>query len=581
MKKKASYRPEKVTLPEYIGIFKGIKIPWLFYIMIFVCSIAMTLVSINLAYFTGDAVDAQGDLPTEQLVSYALGYLALAVLVAGNYIFGGVANERINLGLRRKLWRKIIYTKQSCYDKDGGEMLVSRVTTDCDYASKLFSAIVDFITLLVSLIMYISQMYALSAVLSNYMLLLIPISVVIGWGYTKLKFLIAQKLQAMLANSTGYLIERTKELTLIKTSNAQQAEIEAGREKFQYQYEMQVKSALMNAFYTALQTAYNIISIAIPFAVGASLVAAGKLSAGDVIVFYSISTVVGTNCTNIIDYVGSVRQANGALARVINTLRLPDEQNAEGKEMDVPDADLTFEQVTFGYTEQSVLKQVSCTIPKHKVTAIIGSNGSGKSTMFKLMQRLYEPTEGQLQFGGEDAKNYRLSAWRKTFAVVAQDSPLMEGTIRENICYGCERNVSEEELVKVAKLARIYDFVAALPEGFETQVRSGGQNFSGGQRQCIAIARAMMCGCDYLLLDEATSNLDAKGERAVMEALDELMKGRTTVIIAHSLEAIRKADHIIVLRDGRVEASGSPKQVLENSNSYLNKVMQRRAQSAV
>jgi ATP-binding cassette subfamily B protein AbcA/BmrA len=201
--------------------------------------------------------------------------------------------------------------------------------------------------------------------------------------------------------------------------------------------------------------------------------------------------------------------------------------------------------------------------------------------MFKLMQRLYEPTEGQLQFGGEDAKNYRLSAWRKTFAVVAQDSPLMEGTIRENICYGCERNVSEEELVKVAKLARIYDFVAALPEGFETQVRSGGQNFSGGQRQCIAIARAMVCGCDYLLLDEATSNLDAKGERAVMEALDELMKGRTTVIIAHSLEAIRKADHIIVLRDGRVEASGSPKQVLENSNSYLNKVMQRRAQSAV
>ena len=232
--------------------------------------------------------------------------------------------------------------------------------------------------------------------------------------------------------------------------------------------------------------------------------------------------------------------------------------------------------VTFGYGQADVLHSVSCQIPKRKVTAVIGANGSGKTTLFKLIERLYDPRKGSIRFGEKDAAGYDLRSWRKVFGVVAQGSPLMEGTIRENICYGCERPVSEEELLKVAKKARVYDFVSQLPEGFDTLVAPGGVNFSGGQRQCIAIARAMMCSLDYLLLDEATSNLDAHSERAVLEALEELMRNRTTVIIAHSLSTIRKADHVIVLRDGQVEASGAPKQILEASGNYLSKVMNRK-----
>ncbi len=285
---------------------------------------------------------------------------------------------------------------------------------------------------------------------------------------------------------------------------------------------------------------------------------------------------MGVAFTNVINYSGTIRQANGALARVIRTFRLPDESAEEGRQMDEPDEDITFENVSFGYGEEQVLKKISCRIPKHQVTAVIGANGSGKSTLFKLLDRLYDPQEGTIRFGQNDAAGYSLQAWRKTFAMVAQGSPLMEGTIRENICYGCERPVSEEELVKVAKLSRVYDFVRDLPDGFDTRITGGGQNFSGGQRQCIAIARAMMVSPDYLLLDEATSNLDAKSEHAVLEAMNELMKDRTTVIIAHSLAAIRNADYVIVLSDGRVTASGSPVQVLEESNNYLRKVMNRK-----
>ena len=224
--KRQNYKPEKVTLKEYIKIFKGIKIPWVFLILILVATFAMTLASLQVTYFTGDVVDAQGNVPTAQLVSYALGYIVMGLCSAASVIFQGVASEKINLGLRKKLWRKLIYTKQSCYDADGGETLVSRVTTDCDYASRLFTTIVSFISLAISLGMYIFQMYALNITLSNYMLLLIPVSILIGWGYTKLMYLIAQKTQAMLASSTAYLIERTKDLALIKTSNTQSREME-------------------------------------------------------------------------------------------------------------------------------------------------------------------------------------------------------------------------------------------------------------------------------------------------------------------------------------------------------------------
>lgn len=576
MKKKKAYLSEKSTTKEYLGIFKGIRIPWLLYILVFAATMGSTYAGVIVSNFTGDMVDASGNIPTKQLILFSVGYLILAVCSSSNAIFSGVASEKINLAIRKKVWRKIIYTKQNSYDIDGGETLVSRVTTDCDLASTFFTTIVSFLSLAVSIGMYLYKMGSLSLKLTIYMFLLIPISILLGWGYTKLSFMIAQKNQFMLSDSTTYLIERTRNLALIKTANVQQEELAKGSDKFREQYIMQIKTGLLGTFFTSLQTVYNIISIFIPFTVGGMLVASGKMTAGGVVAFYGISTQFGMSFTSIVHYAGDIRKANGALTRVIKTLKLPDEHVEEGIELDIPDADITFENVTFRYADDPVLQDLSCVIPKNKVTAVIGANGSGKSTLFKLLNRLYDPESGTVKFGGSEVSKYNIHAWRNAFGIVAQGSPLMEGTVRENICYGCERDILEEELVEVAKRARVYDFIMKLPDGFDSKVMSGGANFSGGQRQCIAIARAMMKNPDYLLLDEATSNLDAKSESAVIEALSELMKDRTTVIIAHSLSAIRTADHVIVLADGKVQTSGSPKQVLEESNNYLTNVIGRK-----
>jgi ATP-binding cassette subfamily B protein AbcA/BmrA len=576
MKKTKPYRSEKASVLEYIQVHKGIRIPWHFLVLSFLATLGSTYAGMHIAFFTGDMVDANGNVPTAALVKFALTYLGIGLFAALNYLLTTYAAEHINLGIRVKLWRKIMFVRQSHYDIDGGEELVSRVTTDCDFASKLLVTIVSLLSLAVSVGIYLVRMYKINVTMANATLLLIPISVLVGWGYAKLRFLIAQKTQAMLAKTTTYLVERTKSLPLIKTANAQTEEIENGSECFDEQYKMQLKNGFMEVFYSCLQTAYNILSIAIPFVIGAKLVQDGVIRVGMVIAFYSIAGSVATEATNVINDVGTIRQANGALARVIKTLKLRDEQESSGRTMDEPDQDISFVDVDFSYGEKNVLENISCVIPKNKVTAIVGSNGSGKSTLFKLLDRLYDPCDGEMRFGKINANEYDLHAWRKAFCLVAQGSPLMEGTVRENICYGCERPISDEELLKVVKQARVYDFVSALPDRFETLVAPGGTNFSGGQRQLIAIARAIMNNPDYLLLDEATSNLDATSERVVMEALAELMKGRTTVIIAHSLSAIRSADHVIVLRNGRIEDSGSPKQVLNATDNYLATVMGRR-----
>lgn len=570
-----TYRAEQSTVREYIGVHRGIQIPWILLIIGFVCTLGSTYAGMHIAGFTGDMIDANGNVPTTALMRFVLSYLGIAAFGALNYLFTEYASQKINLGIRTKLWRKIMFVRQSNYDIDGGETLVSRVTMDCDFASKLLVTVVSLLGLAVSVGIYVTRMYKINYQLANATLILIPISVLVGWGYARIKFLVAQKTQTMLARTTTYLVERTKSLPLIKTANAQDEEIENGKECFDEQYKMQLKTGFINIFYSILQTAYNILSLAIPFIIGAKLVNEGIIRVGMVVAFYQIAGSVAVEATNVINDVGTIRAANGALARVIKTLKLQDEQGAAGKTMDEPDQDIKFVDVNFAYDEKPVLMDINCVIPKNKVTAIVGSNGSGKTTLFKLLDRLYDPSEGTIQFGEANVNDYDLHAWRKAFCLVAQGSPLMEGTIRENICYGCERPISNDELIKVAKQARVYDFVSQLPDGFDSRVAPGGANFSGGQRQLIAIARAIMNNPDYLLLDEATSNLDATNERIVMEALGELMKGRTTVIIAHSLSAIRNADHVIILRNGKIEGSGSPAEVLNATGNYLSTVMGR------
>ena len=575
--KNVAAKAEKVSLRECLKIYDGIRMPWTQMILGLVLALLGSYAVLQVSDFSGNAVDASGVIPMDKMVVYILTSIAVVLCNTGRYMFAGIAGEKINYALRQKLWHKILVTKQAHYDVDGGESLVSRVTTDCDYASKFYSTVVNIVSLVISTAMYLVALYQINVQMANYVLLFIPVSILLGAGYTVLRFLVAYKVQSKLAASTAYLAERTKDLALIKTNNAQKKEIAEGRKFFKEQYDAQLRFGMVTAVYNVIDSMMQMLSIAIPFLVGAYFVNAGILTIGAIVTFNGLFGNVKGVFNSLITYAGDFKEANGALARITRFFNAEEEKLEEGLKI-AADAqeDVVFENVTFGYTEQNVVKEFNCKIPKNKVTAIVGTNGSGKSTLFKLMTRLYEPGCGVIRFGETDCSTYSLHSWRRKVCLIAQGSPMMAGTIRENICYGRQDPVSEEELLKVAKLSHVYDFVKDLPDGFDTAVAAGGSNFSGGQKQCIAIARAMMSKADYLLLDEATSNLDVKREKDVMDAMNALMEGRTTVIIAHSLATIRNADHVIVIHNGELEMEGSPVKILEQTDNYLSKMMGRK-----
>ncbi len=579
MQNSTAYTADKVSLRECLKIFHNIRLPWGMMTAGIIFALLASYATLKTSSFSGNAVDASGDIPVREMLTYVVTSLAVVACTTGRHVSVNWAGEKINYALRQKLWHKIIVTKQSCYDLDGGESMVSRVTTDCDYASRFYGTVANIAGLVITTTMYLAGMYRINIRMANYVLLFIPVSILLGAGYTILRFLVGRRMQAKLAASTAYLVERTKDLPLIKTCNAQQKEILEGRKYFKEQYDAQLRLGFVTAIATVIDSMLQMLSIAVPFLVGAYFVNAGLLSIGAVVTFNSLFGNIKTVFNNLIVYAGDFKEANGALARITRFFNAEEESPESGREIQsAQQEDIIFQQVDFGYTDRKIMKQFSCRIPKNKVTAVIGTNGSGKSTLFKLMTRLYEPQSGSIFFGGDDCSVYSLHSWRRKVCLIAQGSPMMAGTIRENICYGRTDTVSDEELLEAAKLSHVYDFVKDLPNGFDTVVSAGGGNFSGGQKQCIAIARAMLSKSDYLLLDEATSNLDVKREKDVMEAMDRLMKDRTTVIIAHSLSTIRNADHVIVINKGELEMEGTPEQILAQTDNYLTKMMQRRAE---
>ncbi|BAU63136.1 Xenobiotic-transporting ATPase [Stanieria sp. NIES-3757] len=230
---------------------------------------------------------------------------------------------------------------------------------------------------------------------------------------------------------------------------------------------------------------------------------------------------------------------------------------------------IKFEGVNFAYPdhEKLVLKQLNLWIPKGKTIALVGSSGAGKSTIADLLPRFYDPTSGRITIDGVDLKDYDIKSFRRSMGIVSQDTFLFNNTIRYNIAYGLE-HVSEEEIITAARRANAYEFIGQLPQGLETEVGDRGVMLSGGQRQRIAIARALLRNPDILILDEATSALDTVSERLVQEAIDELCRDRTTLVIAHRLSTVQKAHQIVVLDGGQVVEMGNHEELLAANKYY-------------
>ena len=580
MKKQKStgipYRSEKLSFKEFLKVFHNISIPWLFLGIAFVSSVVNTYVTGINAGIQGNMLDESGTVPVANVILYTVLTIVTMVTSAASLILNNVSGEKINLDMRKKIWRKIIAIGHKTLGVDEREQLVSRVTTDCDYSGTLFTSLASLIMAVVSFIIYTVQMAMINSQMTIASLIILPITGILGGIYAAVMFKYTQKIQGILSYMTSYLIEHVKNLTLIKTADMQKEETLEGERLFKAQCNAQIRLGYVSSFYAALDQVYNIIIVIVPFVVGAVLYKDGLVTVAAVYTFYSLYGKVKTACTSALTTMGSVNAAKGAMTKVRKTMDLPEEDLESGKRIENEDQDITLDHVSFGFQPGTlVLKDVSCVIPADKITAVIGGNGSGKSTVFKLIKRLYDPEQGQIFLGKEKAEEFNLREWRKAVCMVSPDNGFMIGTVRENILFGCEREVGEEEFMNAVKITGVDDFVSILKDGYESKVTAGAMNFSGGQRQCMALARAVLSDAKVIMMDEATSGLDAIREKAVLKEVCNYAGGRTILIIAYSISAIQGADHVIVLRDGMVEAEGSADEIINRENNYLTTMMSR------
>lgn len=560
---------KKRPFDTFRTVLFGVRIPWLLMLVSIVSSFIVANVMIGSAVLTAKVVDSSGNLRTGDLVRYIVLLLSSSLLSALGAYCNSVLSEKINIGVRSKLWKKMLRLPMRYYDAESGESLVSRITVDCSRASAFLGVVIMTVGSLYGLYLAVSSMWNFSSTLTAWSLLLVPL-VALGVALAgKLVFRAQNRLYQTRADATAYLLERVKNLRLVRTSNMVEEETALGRARFGAMFRATISAMLSDNLMASFIALTPVALIVITFVAGSILLSRDQISLGEVIGFYTVSSMASFRINVIITAYGDLVSANGVFDKISRILKA-EEESSGGIPMELPDESITISHMSFAYGEKKVFEDLSCVIPAGRVTAIIGSNGAGKTTLFKLLERLYEPDSGTIQFGQRDAAEINPASWRGAFALVSQDRPLISGTIRENITYGCTRKVSEEELEEVARQTGIWDLVRSLPDGFDTRVEVGGGNFSGGQRQCIAIARAVMRNPDYLLLDEATSNLDAQSEKMVSQALANLMRGRTTIMIAHSLSAISHADHILVLDNGRLEAAGTPAEVSAASEVFRN-----------
>jgi ABC-type multidrug transport system fused ATPase/permease subunit len=307
---------------------------------------------------------------------------------------------------------------------------------------------------------------------------------------------------------------------------------------------------------------------------GASLVSSGEMSVGELVSFVLYTTFIGGSIAGLGDIYGQVQKAIGSSERVLEILDEKEELSS-GVKKESFTGKITFEKIGFHYPtrpEVEVLKSLSFHVSPGEKVALAGHSGAGKSTIIQLLLRFYEPQKGEILVDDQPLSSWDLNSLRSHIGIVPQEVLLFGGSIRENISYA-KPNASEEELIEAAKKANAWQFISKFPEGMDTLVGERGVKLSGGQRQRIAIARAILKDPSILVLDEATSSLDAESESLVQEALDELMKGRTTIIIAHRLATIRKVDRIYALSDGEIVEEGSHSELLAQENGFYSNLV--------
>ncbi|WP_429975658.1 ABC transporter ATP-binding protein [Enterococcus sp. DIV0086] len=504
-------------------------------------------------------------------------FSALVSALGGTIL--GIFGENVIQNMRKRLWNKLTILKVSYFDSVKAGEISSRVVNDTNQVKQLLA--VTFPQTVASVITVIGTVYMMIKMdwhMSLAMVIAVPVVILCMIPVMAFGSKVSHIRQDAMSQFNGLATETLSEIRLVKTSNAEsQAQVRAANEVDRL-FNVGKKEAIFDA---SMQPIMMMVFMSMVFgllAYGMHRIAIGVMTIGTLMSFLMyLFNLIGA-MPIIATLFSEVAKAAGSTRRVQELLSREPEDFESGQDIDLSEKTLSVKNVKLSYEdapEEPILTDISFTAQPNQVIAFAGPSGGGKSTIFSLIERFYEPTEGQIKFGDIDIKDIKLSDYRRQIGFVSQDSAIMAGTIRDNLTYGLAENFSDEQLWDVLELAYARKFVEEMPDKLNTEVGERGVKISGGQRQRIAIARAFLRNPKILMLDEATASLDSESEMKVQEALSNLMKGRTTLVIAHRLSTIVDADSIYFVEKGKVTGSGKHDELVSKHKTYAKYVSEQ------
>ena len=561
------------TLWPFVSRHRGLFIAWL---LALACSSTATLSlphAFRIMIDQGFAQGAGGAIDRAFALLFVVA-VALALATAARFFFVSLLGERVVADLRRQLYAHLISLDADFFDRNRSGELVSRLTADAELlrgviATSMSVALRSTVTFLGGLVM----LFVTAPALAAYALLGIPLAVLpIVIGGRRLQK-ISRASQDRVADANALANET---LGAVRTVQAHAREpYELGR--FVEALKIAVATARRRIQAQAWVTAIAIVlvfgAITLVLWSGAHDVAEGRMSAGTLAQFVLYALIAGGSVGALAEVWNELQRAAGGMGRITELLVEQPGITAPAapQALSLPvRGELSFERVTFHYPmrpDLPALEDFDLRVRPGETVALVGPSGAGKSTVFSLLLRFHDPDSGTLRVDGHDIRGLDPTALRESIALVPQQAAIFATSARDNIRYG-RLEATDAEVDAAVRAAHATDFIDALPQGLDTELGERGARLSGGQQQRIAIARALLKDAPILLLDEATSALDAQSERAVQQALETLMQGRTTLVIAHRLATVLKADRIVVMDRGRIVAEGTHEQLLAEGGLY-------------
>lgn len=565
---------QQTSLKPFLSLILSTKIPKAALIIGLTASILTTLTGLVVPLLTKNLVDGFSveSLSVPLIIGIGAAFIIQAVISGISIYLLSYVGQKVVARLRDRMWIKLIRLPVSYFDKQSSGQTVSRLVNDTSIVRELITNhFPQFITGIISIIGAIIILLVMDWKMTLLMLISVPITLAIMMPLGRKMAKISRGLQDETATFTGHITQTLSEIRLMKSSTAEQNEEEKGLEGIDKLLGFGLREARIFAMIGPMMYLIMMVVIVMIIAYGGMRVANGTMSTGSLVAFLLYLFQIIMPITSFAMFFTQLQKAKGATERIIEILDQPLEEGQDGAAMDISSQPIAIDNVSFSYSEEEpVLQNISLEAQPGQMIALAGPSGSGKTTLFALLERFYEPTTGQIRIGRTPIQQISLKSWRSQIGYVSQESAMMAGTIRENLCYGLENpgSIPDERLWEVAKMAYADQFIEDFPKGLDTEVGERGVKLSGGQRQRIAIARAFLRDPKILMMDEATASLDSQSEGIVQQALTRLMEGRTTFVIAHRLSTIVDADKIVFIEKGRVTGIGTHYELTQSHELY-------------